>query len=467
MKHLRQEADHQSRLKMNGFHQKGGYMRSLYIFMSAAVLLIVFCNLSYSTNIVPASDPNIQYFGRWDFSVPTAPTHSWPGVSVYAEFEGTSIGIRMTDNFCYYNVTIDDTIKFVFHPTIFTTASYTLRSGLSDGHHTIRVTKRNETNWGKFTFNGFVLDDGKNLLTPKQKPAKKIEFIGDSFTCASGNEWTSNDSAPPDDSYTNIDEGFGAIIARYYDAQFHLTSASGFGLIQDWQGNTSNNLPAIFDRALEYISLPKWNFGQWIPDLVVICLGLNDFNSWHGYDSLTIPDQNKTFFQTRYHEFIDTIRSLYPGTKILAVSAHPEWLKSTISEIVDQENEVGNSDVFYAWFPYYNDGYVNKGHPNVSTHHKIADTLIAVINTIDWGTSQNAIHGRGIFTNDDGALPDMFALYQNFPNPFNPTTVIRYQIAGAGSRFNVSLKVYDALGREIATLINDVEGKSPDYLGCF
>lgn len=45
-----------------------------------------------------------------------------------------------------------------------------------------------------------------------------------------------------------------------------------------------------------------------------------------------------------------------------------------------------------------------------------------------------------------------YALEQNFPNPFNPTTSIGFRIAQSGE---VSLKVYDLLGREVATLVND------------
>ena len=49
-------------------------------------------------------------------------------------------------------------------------------------------------------------------------------------------------------------------------------------------------------------------------------------------------------------------------------------------------------------------------------------------------------------------VPDAYALHQNFPNPFNPNTTIMYDVKEAGF---VSLAVFDILGREIMTLVND------------
>jgi photosystem II stability/assembly factor-like uncharacterized protein len=52
----------------------------------------------------------------------------------------------------------------------------------------------------------------------------------------------------------------------------------------------------------------------------------------------------------------------------------------------------------------------------------------------------------------DENIPGKFCLYQNFPNPFNPSTNIRFKIKDL--RF-VSLKIYDILGKEVVTLVND------------
>jgi hypothetical protein len=58
--------------------------------------------------------------------------------------------------------------------------------------------------------------------------------------------------------------------------------------------------------------------------------------------------------------------------------------------------------------------------------------------------------------NDPVRAPVTYALEQNYPNPFNPKTEIRYQVSGVSL---VKITVYDLLGREVTTLVN--EPKAP------
>jgi hypothetical protein len=54
--------------------------------------------------------------------------------------------------------------------------------------------------------------------------------------------------------------------------------------------------------------------------------------------------------------------------------------------------------------------------------------------------------------------PTTYELLQNYPNPFNPTTVISYQLSAIS---NVSLRIYDIIGREVVNLVN--EQQEPGY----
>jgi hypothetical protein len=49
-------------------------------------------------------------------------------------------------------------------------------------------------------------------------------------------------------------------------------------------------------------------------------------------------------------------------------------------------------------------------------------------------------------------VPSTFGLEQNYPNPFNPSTTFKFNVPSAS---NVSLKIYDMLGNEIITLVNE------------
>jgi uncharacterized Ntn-hydrolase superfamily protein len=85
-----------------------------------------------------------------------------------------------------------------------------------------------------------------------------------------------------------------------------------------------------------------------------------------------------------------------------------------------------------------------------------SDTVSALVIS---GTDTVSIFRKSVITyvnpvsiNENPNSPSKFFLYQNSPNPFNPTTIIKYQIPQSSF---VSLKVFDALGTEVATLVNE------------
>ena len=80
--------------------------------------------------------------------------------------------------------------------------------------------------------------------------------------------------------------------------------------------------------------------------------------------------------------------------------------------------------------------------------------IVRAGNSIGWGQYSNIFHfvTESASAVDHEKVIDDYALSQNYPNPFNPSTVISYQLPVGG---NVMLKVFDELGNEIATLVNE------------
>jgi hypothetical protein len=97
-------------------------------------------------------------------------------------------------------------------------------------------------------------------------------------------------------------------------------------------------------------------------------------------------------------------------------------------------------------------------HPSIAGRMKVARKLFEFFSadetTIPWFL--NNVTG----INDEKiAKPAAFYLLQNYPNPFNPTTTIKFSGGSASGRTGeparVTLKVYDLLGREVVTLVDE------------
>ena len=88
------------------------------------------------------------------------------------------------------------------------------------------------------------------------------------------------------------------------------------------------------------------------------------------------------------------------------------------------------------------------------TTYQSVDKLTAYANTNFLGHFALIDKGTGSYlsTTQEQLIPTEYSLSQNYPNPFNPETRISYDLSEAGE---VSLIVYDILGRSIATLVNE------------
>ncbi|MBX9853799.1 MAG: hypothetical protein K2X86_18800, partial [Cytophagaceae bacterium] len=187
-----------------------------------------------------ADDVNIQYSGRISFANPKRPKFSAPGVYIKAKFKGNSCTVLFQDqllwgNRNYYNVIIDDTIIVKITPVAAVT-SYLAAAGIAYGTHTVTFIKRTESGIGTCEFFGFKF--GGEILTPDPKPVRKIQFIGNSISCGSGIEAANGSAQCSEDGwgqpYHNSYYAFGPVLARDLNAEYHLTSVSGIGLIRNY-----------------------------------------------------------------------------------------------------------------------------------------------------------------------------------------------------------------------------------------
>ena len=373
------------------------------IFMSCKKDAAVPNNPAMDTTMVftNAKNPFIQYSGRIDFSNSKSPTFWFPGISIKANFQGPAIDIVIQDNASggaqttnYYNVFIDNTLYKVLAVNSSDTL-YKIARNLSNTTHKIEVFKRTESQVGGSSFRGFCLQIGGALVAPANQLTRKIEFIGDSYTCGYGNELAiaAPPTGNPNTGFHSVNENnynaWGAIIARDLNAEYHCTAYSGRGLYRNNSGLTTGTVPSIYNRTNPDNASSTWNTSNYVPDVVVIHLGTNDFAP----EQASTPSMvDSTTFVNTYISFIATLRTNYPSAKIICIRPNSETdyyptgfktltrMTSYIKAVTD--HFVGtDANVFYFALTPQSPPYGEDWHPCAATHQSMATQIESFITT--------------------------------------------------------------------------------------
>ncbi|MCU0429346.1 MAG: GDSL-type esterase/lipase family protein [Cytophagaceae bacterium] len=347
-----------------------------------------------------ANDPAIQYAGRIDFSDPLFPQFSFPGVSISARFSGTQLravlkefgtGGPQTTN--YFTVIIDGSIFKTFALTT-TDTLYDLATGLVNQEHLVTLFKRTESSVGRVGFKGFLIPTS-NLIPFDFNKNRKIEFIGDSWTCGYGNEIATNN---PNTGFHSVNEdhyaAWGPIAARRLGATHVSTAISGRGLYRNNTGSTFNTIPQEYGRLYPGQNAPAWDPNRFVPDVVVIHLGTNDFYQESASPSLPL---DSAAYVNAYLAFLQTIRGNYPSAKLVLAFGnsisdwYPVGLKQLtrwrnyIQATVNRFKAISDANIFSIELSVQSAPYGEDWHPSKATHLQMANELTPFLqNLMGW-----------------------------------------------------------------------------------
>ncbi|KAL0586986.1 hypothetical protein ABG067_003326 [Albugo candida] len=277
--------------------------------------------------LITASETDkIQYSGRFLHFGPNATRiakvnttqFDWPGTSFTLHFTNTkTIAVRLKGRGNFFNVFLDG----FFHGVIRTSKRpkvFELCSTLNPEYkYHVQISKRTEpqvkstlSTFKVCTLYGFIVDQNARILPCDVTYKRKFEFIGDSDTTAFGNECTVTSSGDfrPKAIFQNVYNGYACILARMFDAEAHITAWSGKGVHSnsaDW-GDT---MPTLWKKTIASRS-NSYDLESWMPDAVVINLGVND---------LYPPTSSESDVATAYVEFLREIRRYRPLAHIFCI----------------------------------------------------------------------------------------------------------------------------------------------------
>lgn len=349
--------------------------------------LLPLCMLGQRTHISP-SDAGFVYEGRISFANADAPRWHYPGVQIRCTFTGTSVRLLTKPGSGFFICQIDDASPFKVESTTDNEGEITLATGLPAALHTLCITYAIEGLTKHPAFYGLSLDAGCQLGERPQRPARKMEFIGNSITCGFGIE---GDGTEKKFSYSqqNITLTYEALTAQAFDARWQVVARSGIGLYRNCNGKRGGDYPTMrdyYDYTLFATSGERWDFNRYQPDVVCVNLGTNDTTN-PGYDAELLKGE--------YIKFVKTLRSHYPQATIVLLTGtmirgqRLADVQAAQQAAVEAARQRGDKAVYRFDFTPEDGslGYGTMKHPSRARHQRMAEELIPFISQITgWET---------------------------------------------------------------------------------
>lgn len=265
-----------------------------------------------------ADNESVRWVGRVAVEPEGEVRFDWSGTYAEMIFCGSKLEMTASDSgLNYFNVIVDGRQHAIVKTEGKEPQKVLLFEGKGGTYH-IRLQRRTEGFNGLTTIYSFTTDgvlvEGQNLAK-----GRHIEFIGDSLTAGYG-----TDSASGSEPYTaetqNCNLAYGCYIARYFDADYNLVAHSGQGAVRNYgDENPTSDYTMLQRYGLLFDEADKeqpYNFRRrsYIPDLVVIFLGTNDFSTkpWPSYEQ----------FSEGYAELVAQVRAAHGNVPILCVSSY-------------------------------------------------------------------------------------------------------------------------------------------------
>jgi lysophospholipase L1-like esterase len=345
------------------------------------VLSLLAVNISMAQNrvtTIPANDSNVRYTGRTMVNSDNSVSFDWSGTYFETIFTGGYCAVRVSDSRKnYYNLFIDgEFIRVV--TTHGKDSTIVLAKGLAGKQHLLRMQKRSEAEQGRTTVHSFDLEKGASLVSYFPSRARHIEFIGNSITAGYGTEGKVK-TEPFKAETENCNLAYGAIISRYFDADYTFIAHSGRGAVRNYGDKNRVSKNTMRERMMNTFdedSTFKWDFKGYKPDLIVINLGSNDFS--------TNPHPLREEFLGAYSEILLRLRGVYGADVPVLCVAPPKG--PAFDFIRDFVRDSKDAKLGFAAYlnGVYNDGsdQGSSGHPNYEGQKKIAMNLIPYISTL-------------------------------------------------------------------------------------